>query len=91
MIKTYRGISCLLVVLSWTLPKETYGPAARKAWLGLVKHIDENGNVADVCEGTNKGFSVQYYMDRKRLTGAAWTGGIALERDGVVKIAVILS
>jgi len=51
------------------LPKETYGPAARKAWLGMVKHIDENGNVMDVCEGTNKGFSVQYYMDRKRLTG----------------------
>lgn len=51
------------------LPKKTYRPAARKAWLGLVKHIDENGNVADVCEGTNKGTSVQYYLDRKRLNG----------------------
>ena len=51
------------------LPSKTYGPAARKAWLGLVKHIDENANVTDVCEGTNKGFSVQYYLDRKRLTG----------------------
>src|SRR5499427_3292971 len=51
------------------LPKKTYGPAARKAWLGLVKHIDANGNVADVCEGTNKGTSVQYYLDRKRLNG----------------------
>lgn len=51
------------------LPAKEYGPAARKAWLGLVKHIDENANVTDVCEGTNKGFSVQYYLDRKRLTG----------------------
>ena len=51
------------------LSKKTYGPAARKAWLGLVKHIDVNANVMDVCEGTNKGFSVQYYLDRKRLTG----------------------
>jgi unsaturated rhamnogalacturonyl hydrolase len=51
------------------LPAKTYGPAARKAWLGLVKHIDENANVTDVCEGTNKGFTVQYYLDRKRLTG----------------------
>jgi rhamnogalacturonyl hydrolase YesR len=51
------------------LSKKTYGPAARNAWLGLVKHIDENANVKDVCEGTNKGFSVQYYLDRKRLTG----------------------
>jgi rhamnogalacturonyl hydrolase YesR len=41
------------------LDKKTYGPAARKAWLGLVKHIDSNANVTDVCEGTNKGFTVQ--------------------------------
>jgi len=51
------------------LDKKTYGPAARKAWLGLVKHINADANVMDVCEGTNKGFSVQYYLDRKRLTG----------------------
>jgi unsaturated rhamnogalacturonyl hydrolase len=51
------------------LPAKTYGPAARRAWLGLVKHIDENANVTNVCEGTNKGFTVQYYLDRKRLTG----------------------
>ena len=51
------------------LPKKTYGPAARKAWLGLVKHIDADANVTDVCEGTDKGFTVQYYMDRKRKTG----------------------
>ncbi len=51
------------------LPKKTYGPAARKAWIGLVNHIDANADVKDVCEGTNKGFSVQYYMDRQRKTG----------------------
>ena len=51
------------------LPAKTYGPAARKAWLGLVSHIDDKANVTSVCEGTNKGFSVQYYLDRKRLTG----------------------
>jgi len=51
------------------LPKKTYGSAARKAWLGLVRNIDANGNVTDVCIGTNKGFSVQYYMDRGRAVG----------------------
>ena len=51
------------------LSKKTYGPAARKAWLGLAKHIDANANVTDVCVGTNKGFSVQYYMDRGRAVG----------------------
>jgi rhamnogalacturonyl hydrolase YesR len=51
------------------LEEDVYGPAARKAWLGLVKHIDANANVTEVCEGTDKGFSVQYYLDRKRKTG----------------------
>ncbi|MBS1792793.1 MAG: glycoside hydrolase family 88 protein [Acidobacteria bacterium] len=51
------------------LDKKTYGPAARKAWLGLVKHIDKDANVTDVCEGTNKGFTLPYYLDRQRKTG----------------------
>jgi rhamnogalacturonyl hydrolase YesR len=46
-----------------------YGPAARKAWLGLVKYIDADGNISNVCAGTNKGPSVQYYLDRSRNTG----------------------
>jgi rhamnogalacturonyl hydrolase YesR len=50
------------------LTKKDYGPAARKAWLGLVKYIDAESNVTNVCEGTNKGFSVKYYMDRQRKT-----------------------
>ena len=51
------------------LERKAYGPAARKAWLGLVKHLDQNANIDSVCEGTNKGFTVQYYMDRKRKVG----------------------
>lgn len=51
------------------LDEKAFGPAARKAWLGLVSYIDKDANVTDVCEGTNKGFSVQYYMDRKRRIG----------------------
>ena len=51
------------------LDKKSYGPAARKAWLGLVKRLDKDANVTDVCVGTNKGFTVQYYMDRPRNVG----------------------
>lgn len=51
------------------LDANTYGPAARKAWLGLVSHLDADANISDVCEGTNKGQSVQYYLDRKRNIG----------------------
>jgi unsaturated rhamnogalacturonyl hydrolase len=51
------------------LDEKTYGPAARKAWLGLVKYLDEDANVSNVCEGTGKGYTVQYYLDRQRRTG----------------------
>jgi unsaturated rhamnogalacturonyl hydrolase len=51
------------------LKGKTYGRAARRAWLGLVGYIDENGNVREVCAGTNKGPSVQYYLDRPRNVG----------------------
>jgi rhamnogalacturonyl hydrolase YesR len=51
------------------LDQATYGPAARKAWLGLLKYIDASGNISNVCAGTNKGTTVQYYLDRPRNTG----------------------
>lgn len=51
------------------LDKKVYGPAARKAWLKLITYINEDGDISDVCEGTNMKNDHQYYLDRKRLTG----------------------
>jgi len=51
------------------LDKSKYGPAARKAWLGLVTYLDKDGNVRDVCVGTGKGDSVDYYLNRPRRAG----------------------
>lgn len=51
------------------LDKSTYGPAARKAWLALISYIDENADIREVCEGTNKKNDRQYYLDRKRNVG----------------------
>ncbi len=51
------------------LDEKTYGPSARKGWLGLVKYIDANSDVREVCEGTNKKNDLQYYLNRKRRTG----------------------
>ena len=60
------------------LDSKTYGPAARKAWLGLVKHIDAQANVTEVCVGTNKAFQevgpdldkqLAFYLARDRKTG----------------------
>ncbi len=60
------------------LEEKTYGPAARKAWLALVSHLDANGNVREVCVGTDKADKVvgadlnaqlNFYQDRSRVAG----------------------
>ena len=51
------------------LDAKTYGPAARKGWLGLIKYINEDADVREVCEGTNKKNDLQYYLDRGRKVG----------------------
>ncbi|MCW3093826.1 MAG: glycosyl hydrolase [Ferruginibacter sp.] len=52
----------------WLNAKE-YAPVARKGWLALITYIDANGDVREVCEGTNKKNDRQYYLDRRRITG----------------------
>jgi len=51
------------------LDKEVYGASARKGWLALITYLDENSDMREVCEGTNKKDDRQYYLDRKRITG----------------------
>ena len=60
------------------LDAKTYGPAARKGWLGLVSYIDANANVRETCAGTNKSAQtvgpdletqLKYYRDRPRNVG----------------------
>lgn len=52
----------------WLAERE-YRRAARKGWLGLVRYLGPNGDLREVCAGTNKGKDAQYYLDRPRLTG----------------------
>jgi unsaturated rhamnogalacturonyl hydrolase len=51
------------------LDAKTYGKAARAGWLGLVKNLDKDGNVANVCAGTNKLNDLNYYLTRPRNLG----------------------
>jgi len=51
------------------LDARTYGPAARKAWLALVGFVDQNADVTNVCVGTGKNSSLQFYLTRPRHTG----------------------
>lgn len=67
------------------LDEKTYGPAARKAWLGLVQHLDKDANVDNVCAGTSKGDNLEHYLNRPRKVGdlhgqapILWTAGALL-------------
>jgi rhamnogalacturonyl hydrolase YesR len=52
------------------LDEKQYGAVAKKAWIALTtNHINEDADVTDVCEGTNIGFSSEYYRNRQRVTG----------------------
>ena len=51
------------------LDEATYGPAARKGWLALVSYLNPEGNLREVCEGTNKKDDYDFYMKRARITG----------------------
>lgn len=60
------------------LAKASYGPAARRAWLGLVQHLDKDARITDVCVGTNKANlevgpdvdkQLKFYLDRPRQVG----------------------
>jgi unsaturated rhamnogalacturonyl hydrolase len=63
--------TCAMItgVKSGWLDKKAYEPAARKGWLALISYIDENNDIKEVCEGTNKKNDRQYYLDRKRIVG----------------------
>lgn len=51
------------------LDENTYGPAARKAWLALVGALNVEARLREVCVGTNKGESEQFYNERPRAVG----------------------
>jgi unsaturated rhamnogalacturonyl hydrolase len=51
------------------LAEETYGPVARRAWIALAGFVDQNGDVTNICVGTNKQNSYDYYLARPRSTG----------------------
>ena len=51
------------------LAAKTYGPAARKGWIAVTGYIDQNADVTNVCMGTGKRNDLQYYYERRRITG----------------------
>ena len=75
--ESYEETSCtamftyafILGVKNGWLDQEAYGPAARKGWLGLVRHVDRAGQITDICIGTGQKDDLQFYLNRPRETG----------------------
>jgi rhamnogalacturonyl hydrolase YesR len=63
------GYAVTVGVKKGLLPKTEFAPVYRKAWLSLVKYINEDGKVREVCAGTGKSDDINYYLDRPRNTG----------------------
>jgi len=71
----------------WLDPKE-YGDCARRGWIGLCSYIDENGNVHEVCVGTDQRDDTNYYLNRPRAVGdlhgqapALWCAWVLLPKS----------
>ena len=59
----------LLGVKRGWLDKTIYAPAVERAWRALVRRVDADGNLADICIGTGARNDRRYYLDRSRLVG----------------------
>lgn len=46
-----------------------YGDCARRGWIALCGRIDGQGNLHDICVGTNQSKDKQFYLDRPRSIG----------------------
>ena len=67
------------------LDRAQYAAAARRAWIGMVGYVDQNLDVTNTCEGTNKFNDIDYYLLRKRKTGdfhglapLLWTAAVVI-------------
>lgn len=61
--------SMIIGVKKGWLDQVEYGKTARKGWIALTKFIEKNGDIKNVCEGTNIGTTNDYYRRRLQLTG----------------------
>jgi rhamnogalacturonyl hydrolase YesR len=51
------------------LKDQAYSQAARKGWLALIRYIDADGNIGEVCVGTGQTNSLEFYLNRPRSKG----------------------
>jgi unsaturated rhamnogalacturonyl hydrolase len=56
------------VANGWLEGRE-YEAAARRGWTALSGYVDAEGNVKEVCIGTNRGKNEEFYLNRPRAIG----------------------
>jgi len=63
------GYSIAVGVKKGILNAEKYTPAYQKAWQALVKYVNNEGKISNVCVGTGQSTDVNYYLNRPAVTG----------------------
>jgi unsaturated rhamnogalacturonyl hydrolase len=51
------------------LKDPAYARGYKRAWTALAGYVQPDGQIGDVCVGTNKADNAAYYLDRPRATG----------------------
>jgi unsaturated rhamnogalacturonyl hydrolase len=51
------------------LPEKEYNPAVYRGWSALKGYVNKKGDVRNVCIGTNRKDSREYYINRPKITG----------------------
>jgi len=51
------------------LPVAEYADCARRGWTALCAQLDADGNLREICVGTNQSKDKQFYLDRPRQAG----------------------
>jgi unsaturated rhamnogalacturonyl hydrolase len=59
----------VLGVKNGFLVGDQYKTAIRRGWLALAERVDDEGNVSDVCVGTNPNKVEKTYLERPRVKG----------------------
>jgi unsaturated rhamnogalacturonyl hydrolase len=63
------GYAITVGVKKGILPESEFKQAYEKAWQSITGYINDEGQVTEVCVGTGKGTSTEYYLARPRSTG----------------------
>lgn len=63
------GYAIALGVKNGLLNKNKYTGSYQRAWLALVKYINTQGQITDVCVGTGQSEDINYYLARPKIIG----------------------